>query len=55
MFYALLAFITFLVYFGINDFGGIGKSFVSSVFNYRIDLIAGDRPFITWQSFTVQT
>jgi hypothetical protein len=35
--------------------GGIGKSFVSSVFNYRIDLIAGDRPFITWQSFTVQT
>lgn len=53
--YALLALLTFLVYFGINDYGGIWSSNVSSLFNYRNDLITGVRPFVTWNSFSVLT
>jgi len=53
--YALLALFTFLIYFGLNDYGNIWGSSVSSVFNYRFDLIAGYRPFVTWHSFNVLT
>lgn len=53
--FALLALAIFLVYFSANEYGGIWGSSVSSLFNYRYDLIAGYRPFVTWHSFTVLT
>lgn len=53
--YALLALFTFLVYFNIHSYGSTWNSNVSSLFNYRFDLIAGYRPFVTWYSFTVRT
>ncbi len=53
--YVILAMITFLVYFSLNDYGNIWGSNVSSIFNYRYDLIAGYRPFVTWQSHSVLT
>jgi hypothetical protein len=53
--YALLALLTLLVYFGVNEYGDVWRSNVSSLFNYRVDLIAGNRPFVTWYSFSVLT
>jgi hypothetical protein len=53
--YALLALLTLLVYFGVNEYGDVWRSSVSSLFNYRVDLIAGNRPFVTWYSFSVLT
>jgi hypothetical protein len=53
--YAILALFTFLVYFSLNEYGEVWSSSVSSVFNYRYDFIAGNRPFVTWHSFSVLT
>lgn len=53
--YMLLALFTLLIYFILNDYGDIWNSNVSSIFNYRYDLIAGYRPFVTWHSFSVVT
>jgi hypothetical protein len=53
--YLLLAMITFAVYFTINDYSGILRSSVSSIFNYRYDIIAGVRPFVTWYSHSIFT
>ena len=53
--YNLLALFTYLVYFGLHEYGSIWGSNVSSVFNYRYDVIAGFRPFVTWYSFNVFT
>lgn len=53
--YALLALFTLLYYFGVNEYGEVWRSNVSSLFNYRVDLIAGNRPFVTWYSFSVLT
>lgn len=53
--YILLAVLTFIAYFSVNKYGGIWGSSVSSFFNYRVDLITGNRPFITWYSFSVLT
>ena len=52
--YALLAGVTFAVYFSLFDFGGVWGSSVSSGFNYIVDII-GVRPFVTWHSFTVMS
>ena len=51
--YALLALLTLAVWFGFNEYGEVWRSNVSSLFNYRVDLIAGKRPFVTWHSFSV--
>lgn len=51
--YMLLTLFTLLIYFISNDYGDIWNSNVSSLFNYRYDLIAGYRPFVTWHSFSV--
>jgi hypothetical protein len=53
--YAILAIFTFLVYFRVNEYGSIWGSSVSSIFNYRFDVIAGYRPFLTWYNFNVLT
>ncbi len=53
--YALLAIFTFLFYFSINAYGSVWSSSISSIFNYRYDVIAGYRPFLTWCSFSVLT
>jgi len=53
--YLLLAIITFVIYFILNDYSGIWGSSVSSIFNYRYDIIAGLRPFVTWHSHSVFT
>lgn len=53
--YALLALITLVVYFSKTQYGGVWRSSVSSLFNYRVDLIAGIRPFVTWYSFNILT
>ena len=53
--YVILGLFTFLVYFNIIKYNGIWKSNISSLFNYRKDLIAGNRPFVTWLSFSVLT
>lgn len=53
--YLLLAIITFVIYFSVNDYSGIWGSSISSVFNYRYDMIAGIRPFVTWHSHSVFT
>jgi len=53
--FALLALLTLLIYFVMNDYGGVWRSSVSSLFNYRSDLITGTRPVLTWYSFNVLT
>ena len=53
--YLLLAMVTFVIYFSMNDYSGIWGSSVSSIFNYRNDIIAGVRPFVTWHSYSVFT
>lgn len=53
--YILLALLTLTAYFCVNDYGGIWGSSVSSGFNYMHDIAAGDRPYVTWHSFTVFT
>lgn len=54
--YVLLALITFVVYFGKTEYGGVWGSSVSSLFNYTVDLlIGGKRPFVTWYSFNILT
>lgn len=53
--YLLLCIITFVIYFSMNDYSGIWGSSVSSLFNYRFDFIAGERPFVTWHSYSVFT
>ncbi len=53
--YALLAIFTFLVYFSVNEYGNVWGSSVSSIFNYRYDVIVGYRPFLTWYSLSVLT
>lgn len=51
--YLLLTFATLLVYFIVHDYSTLWQSYVSNIFNYRNDIIAGYRPFVTWQSHTV--
>lgn len=51
--YLLLIGATLLVYFSLHDYSALWSSSVSNIFNYRNDLIAGQRPFITWQSHTI--
>jgi hypothetical protein len=51
--FVLIAGLTFAVYFTVWDYSGFWQSNVSSAFNYIPDIVAGERPFITWQSFTV--
>jgi hypothetical protein len=53
--YFVLAFATFLVHLGLSEYGSVWNSSVSSLFNYRIDFVAGLRPFVTWHSFSVLT
>jgi hypothetical protein len=53
--FAVLTGLTLAVYLAFNDYGDIWGSSVSSGFNYINDLIAGARPFATWQSYTVLT
>lgn len=53
--YLLLTLLTLLAYFIMHDYSPLWHSYVSNVFNYRFDLIAGYRPFITWQSHTILT
>lgn len=53
--YAILALLTLALYFGMNEYGEVWRSNVSSLFNYRVDWIAGARPFVTWHSFSVLT
>lgn len=51
--YLLLTFVTLLAYFIVHDYSTLWQSYVSSIFNYRNDIIAGYRPFVTWQSHTI--
>ena len=51
--YAFLSLLTLAVWFGVNEYGEVWRSNVSSLFNYRMDWIAGMRPFVTWHSFSV--
>lgn len=51
--YLLLTGITLLIYFNVHDYSGTWESSVSSFFNYRSDLYAGVRPFVTWQSHNI--
>lgn len=53
--FALLALFTFFVYFSTSEYGGVWNSSVSSLFNFRTDMITGYRPFVTWYSFSVWT
>jgi len=53
--YILMLLFTLLIYFVLNNYGDIWNSNVSSIFNYRHDMITGDRPFITWHSFSIMT
>ncbi len=53
--YVLMALFTLLAYFSLHDYGGTWGSSVSSLFNYRYDIIGGYRPFVTWHSFSVLT
>ena len=52
-FYLVLTLLTLSINFLVNNFSGIWGSSVSSAFNYLNDLLAGARPFSTWQSFSV--
>jgi hypothetical protein len=51
--YALMTAITLAVWFSANEYGSTWGSGVSGGFNYIADLIAGNRPFATWFSFSV--
>ena len=51
--YLLLTFVTLLAYFIVHDYSTLWQSYVSNIFNYRNDIIAGYRPFVTWQSHTI--
>ncbi|WP_324824702.1 hypothetical protein [Sinanaerobacter sp. ZZT-01] len=53
--YLLLLLFTLLIYFMLNNYGDIWNSNVSSIFNYRHDMITGVRPFVTWHSFNIMT
>ncbi len=53
--YLFLTAATLLVYFTLHDYSAIWHSSVSNIFNFRQDLIAGYRPFVTWQSHTILT
>jgi ABC-type transport system involved in multi-copper enzyme maturation permease subunit len=54
--FALLTVMTLAVYFAVNDYGNIWGSSVSSAFHVIDDMLAGgNRPFATWQSYTVLT
>lgn len=53
--YFLLIFSTLLVYLSLHDYSALWSSYVSNIFNYRNDMIAGYRPFVTWQSHTILT
>lgn len=55
LFYGLLSAVTYASFFQLHDYGAIWQSHVSSLFNYRHDLLTGVRPFIAWGSFTVGT
>jgi hypothetical protein len=51
--FVLIAGLTFAVYFSVWDYSGLWQSNVSGAFNYIFDIVTGERPFITWQSFSV--
>ena len=51
--YLLLTFVTLLAYFIVHNYSTLWQSYVSNIFNYRNDIIAGYRPFVTWQSHTI--
>lgn len=51
--YLLLTFVTLLAYFIVHDYSTLWQSYVSNIFNYRNDIIAGYRPFVTWKSHTI--
>ena len=53
--FAVLTVLTLAVYFVFNDYGNVWGSSVSNVFHYILDIFAGKRPFITWQSYTAAT
>jgi hypothetical protein len=48
--WAALATVSVVVCLVANDYGGVWESSISSAWNMSL---AGDRPFITWQSFSV--
>ena len=52
--YAILTMATLAVYFSVFDYSNVWSGSVSSGFNFISDL-TGNRPFVTWQSFTVAT
>jgi hypothetical protein len=51
--YALMTTVTLALWFFANEYGSTWGSDVSSSFNYIADIVAGDRPFTTWFSFSV--
>lgn len=53
--YLILSIITFGIFFSLNDYSGIWRSSVSSIFNYRFDIITGVRAFVTWHSHSIST
>lgn len=53
--YWFMVAVTLTIYFVIYDYSGLWSSYVTSFFNYRSDIIAGLRPFITWQDHTILT
>src|SRR5699024_7879302 len=53
--YLLLTIATLFVYFSLYDYSALWSNYVSNIFNYRNDMIAGYRPFVTWQSHTILT
>jgi hypothetical protein len=53
--FAVLTALTLAVYFAFNDYGNIWGSSISSGFHLIDDMLAGTRPFVTWQSYTVLT
>ena len=55
MAFAVLMGLTLAAYFALNDYGHTWGSSVSSLYNVIDDLLAGPRPFVTWQSYTVLT
>ncbi|MCL2084681.1 MAG: hypothetical protein FWH06_05440 [Oscillospiraceae bacterium] len=55
MAFAVLMGLTLAAYFALNDYGNTWGSSVSSGFNYINDMLAGVRPFVTWQRYTVLT
>jgi len=53
--FIILSFITLGYYFYSNGYQHIWNSSISSQFNYINDIVAGQRPFVTWNSYTVLT